>query len=120
MKSEHVRGLEEALEPGGGSHDLVHVLRAVARGEAQLWEEGDACLVTEVNDAPNMRELHFWLATGTLDDVIALSNKVMHWGREQGCSVATLTGRLGWQKALRGEGWEPRTVNMARRLDGQG
>ena len=112
----HLAGLEEALTAGGGTHDLAHVLSAIRRGKAQLWIEGDAVLVTEVHCAPKEKELHFWLATGTLDQTIALSNKVMDWGREQGCTVATLSGRRGWIKALAPEGWEPLLVTMARRL----
>jgi len=114
----HVDGLKKALQHGGGTHSIEHVLSAVRDGDAQLWLEKDACIVTEVNDAPNMRTLHFWLATGTLGDVIALSNKVMAWGRDCGCTVATLSGRRGWLKALAAEGWEPHSVEMVRRLDG--
>lgn len=119
LSERHLAGLEEALQRGGGTHDLSHVLAAVQRGDAQLWLDsldGDAVIVTEVHCAPNEKELHFWLASGTLDSVIALSNKVMEWGRERGCTVATLSGRRGWIKALAPEGWEPLTVNMARRL----
>lgn len=112
----HLNGLKNALQHGGGSHDLSHVWDAVHAGKAQLWVEGDACIVTEVNDAPNHSELHFWLATGSLDDVIALSNKLLVWGKEMGCDVATLSGRRGWTKALAAEGWEPQMVTMARRL----
>jgi hypothetical protein len=115
-----LQGLEEALEHGGGTHELEHVLAAIRRGEAQLWVEGDSCLVTEINDTPNERELHFWLATGTLDGTVALSNKVMEWGRARGCTVATLSGRRGWAKALAAEGWALQLVVMGRRLDGQG
>lgn len=116
MTEEHLTGIEKALEHGGGTHDLAHVLSAIRRGTAQLHTEGPCVIVTEVNDTPNERELHFWLAAGTLDEVIALSNKVMDWGREQGCTVATLCGRPGWAKALAHEGWSHRMVEMGRRL----
>lgn len=114
----HLDGLEEALDHGGGTHDLGHVLAAVRSGMAQLWADGPCVIVTEVNDTPNEKELHFWLAAGTLDEVVALSNKVMEWGREVGCTVATLCGRRGWAKALANEGWSHRMIEMGRRLDG--
>jgi len=116
----HLQGLEEALEHGGGTHNIEHVLAAVRRGEAQLWLDDDAAIVTEVNDTPNEKELHFWLATGTLSDVLALMNKVTEWGRTRGCTVATMAGRFGWKKILANEGWEPQMIVMGRRLDGQG
>jgi hypothetical protein len=105
LQEEHLSGIEEALRQGGGTHDLNHVLAAIYQHDAQLWLEGPCVIVTEVNDTPNERELHFWLAAGTLDEVIALSNKVMEWGREVGCTVAT---------------WSHRMIEMGRRLDGKG
>jgi hypothetical protein len=112
--------LEKALALSGGSHNLSHVLAAIQRNEAQLWIDGPCVIVTEVNDTPLRRELHFWLAAGTLDEVIHLSNKVIDWGREQGCTVASLSGRHGWTRALTKEGWEHTHSVMGRRLDGQG
>jgi hypothetical protein len=117
---DHLHGLIDALEEGGGTHKLEHVFSALREGTAQLWIDGPCVVVTEVNDTPRERELQFWLAAGTLDEVIHLSNKVMKWGREQGCTVASLCGRRGWAKALRREGWNHQMIVMGQRLDGQG
>lgn len=116
LNDEHVAGLEEALLHGGGTHSIADVFASVDKGTAQLWLDGDAVIVTEINCAPNEKELHFWLAAGPLDEVIALSEKLVGWGRLSGCTVATLTGRRGWTKALKPNGWEPQSVTMARRL----
>ena len=116
LSEEHLAGLEEALRQGGGMHDIEHVLSAVTQHRAQLWVEGPNAMVTEVIVGPKEKGLHFWIATGTLDGCIALSNKVMDWGREVGCTVASLTGRPGWARALAHEGWEHRMVEMGRRL----
>ena len=120
LTQKHLDGLEAALAQGGDTHRLQDVLSAVYQGTAQLWIDGPCVIVTEVNDTPLERELHFWLAAGTLDEVIHLSNKVMKWGREQGCTVASLCGRRGWAKALRREGWNHQMIVMGQRLDGQG
>ncbi len=118
ITTEILDGLEEALEAGGGTHALSDVLAAIRSGKAQLWSDGENALVTEINCAPREKELHFWVATGTLDGCIALSNKVMRWGRDQGCTIASLTGRPGWARALAREGWSFRMVQLGRRLTG--
>lgn len=120
LSEEHLRGIEEALARGGRTHGLQHVLAAAYRGDAQVWIEGPCIIVTEVNDTPLERELHFWIAAGTLDEVISLSNKVMDWGKSIGCTVASLQGRKGWARVLATEGWDHQLVTMGRRLDGQG
>ena len=116
LSKEHLDGLERALEHGGGVHELSHVLAAVRKHEAQLWVDGDACVVTEVNDTPVLRELHFWLGTGALEDVLALMEQVKEWGRSVGCDVETFTGRRGWERVMSKQGWELRTINMSRKI----
>jgi hypothetical protein len=117
LQEEHLSGIEEALRQGGGTHDLNHVLAAIHLGDAQLWVEGPCVIVTEVIVGPKDKELHFWIAAGTVDEVIDLSNKVMEWGGTIGCTIATLTGRPGWSRALKNEGWGHHMVTMGRRLD---
>ena len=118
LTTAHLDGLELALAEGGSTHDLEHVLAAALRGDAQIWIDGPCTIVTEVNDGPKERELHFWLAAGSLERVIALSNRLLAWGRTQGCTIATLCGRRGWAKVLLSEGWNHRMITMGRRLDG--
>lgn len=109
-------GLVDALERGGSTHDLDDVLEQIRTGEAQLWEADDAVIVTEIHDAPRKRVVHFWLATGELDAVIALSRRVLDWAADQGCTQATLAGRRGWEKVLAAEGWAPTLTLMSREV----
>lgn len=103
--AEHNAGIARALTEGGSTHTLEDVLDAVELGEAQLWLEEDACIVTEIHQAPRAQILHFWIATGKLEPVLALRHKVMAWGKERGCTKATMTGRRGWLRALAGTEW---------------
>lgn len=116
MTEQALDGLSAALKYGGGTHTLEDVAAQIASGDAQVWAEADAMLVTEIHDTPRKRVLHFWLATGELKDVIALSHKVEDWGRDMGCTAATLTGRKGWERALRSEGWKPTLTVLQREL----
>lgn len=113
---EHIDGLQKALEVGGGTHSIMDVLDQISRGDAQLWTDPDAVVVTEVHDAPQCRELRFWLATGKLDAVLAIQHRIIEWGRSVGCTKAVLTGRRGWTKALRDQGWEEIMVVMGREI----
>ena len=116
MNPEHIAGLEKALVHSGGTHTLRDVAEQIERGKAQYWTEGNAAIVTEIREEPQMNVLHFWLATGELEEVIALSEKVIDWGRDMGCEGASLTGRKGWEKVLATRGWEPQLVLMGRKI----
>lgn len=108
--------LEEALALEGNERTLEDVLLRVERGDAQFWHEGNGAVVTEVLDTKAGKVLHFWLAAGSLDDVLAIYRKVVEWGRANGCVRATLIGRRGWVKVLQAEGWAQEAVTMGRAL----
>jgi len=112
----HLDGLKKALAVGGDTHGVEDVLAQVARGDAQLWTEPDGVIVTEVADAPKCRELRFWIATGKLETVLAMHERIIVWARGMGCTQAVLTGRRGWVKALAGSGWVEQMVVMGRKL----
>ena len=117
MLPEHLVGFEKALQHSGGTHTLQDVADSVESGRAQFWTEGNAAIITELRETPQVKVLHFWLATGELEDVISLSEKIIDWGRHNGYKRATLAGRKGWEKVLALTGWEPELVLMGRKID---
>lgn len=115
--AEFLPGLAEALERGGNTHSLEDVLYQIMSGDAQIWTNESACIVTEVLQFPEKRVLHFWLATGEFEAVRRLGNEVViPWGRSVGCDHATITGRKGWERALREEGWSLVSVQLLKRI----
>lgn len=114
MNEELYAGLEKALSLAGGTHTMRDLLAQLDRNEARLWVRDGAAIVTEIQQTPQMRVCHFWLAAGDLDSVVALSRDILEWAREIGCKRATLAGRRGWERVLAGEGWSPELVLLGR------
>lgn len=108
--------LEEALIAEGGAFNLADVDAAIKEGKAQAWESDRGIVITEIHDAPRAKILHFWLAAGELEEVLRLADVAMEAGRNLGCTVATLTGRRGWEKKLAARGWTNRLTIMGRSL----
>lgn len=107
--SRYAVGLQRALDLAGGTHSLEDVRLAVEAGEAQFWPiSDDSCLITEIKDYPRKRVLNYWLATGRLDELLDAWVGILPWARHMKCTMATITGRRGWEKtALTNEGWAP-------------
>ena len=115
--TKRVKGLERALKYGGETHTIFDVFDSVESGRSKLWVEEGATIVTEVFTYPQSKTLHFWLATGELDTVIDLSERIIEEARQEGCDRATLSGRMGWLRALKDHGWSrSKTVHMERSL----
>jgi len=108
LSSEEKRArLQKALDYGGNTHDLADVIDLVRKGEAQFWESGDGSILTEIHTFPRLKTVHYWLISGGLKDCLALDRDIVPWALEQGCTVATATGRKGWGKVAAPLGWKP-------------
>lgn len=98
--------IEAALAYAGGTHTFEDVVREVESGNAQFWPGPNSCVVTQIDDAPSRRVLHFFLAAGDGDELAAMEPGLIEWGRDNGCTLARLVGRKGWERSfLIGLGW---------------
>jgi hypothetical protein len=90
--------LRPALEPG---QEWSEVIDRIQQGHAQLWLGENAAVVTEiVGDA-----LHAWLGGGDLTELQEMRPLIEQAGREWGCKRATVSGRLGWDRAFKPHGY---------------
>lgn len=92
--------LEPALKYGNGTHDFVHIVQGVIKGDLILWPTENSAIVTEFHNFPNKRMLHIFLAGGDLSEIKHLHDDVVKFAKEMGCAGLSLTGRPGWVKAL--------------------
>jgi len=114
---ERCRGwIEAALEYGGGTHYYEDVVESIVSGKMQLWPAKDSCLVTEITVFPRKKVLHVFLGGGDLDEIIGMHSSVVQWAKAQGCESLTMTGRKGWAKPLKDNGWESQLVLYEKRF----
>lgn len=106
--------LEEALE--GGLYDIEEVKARLARGAAQFWPGRDCAIVTEVTPYPRGVAIQCWLAGGDKAEILAMAPGIEAWGRLNGCTHALVEGRPGWDRELRGSGYERWSVTLSKVL----
>ena len=112
-----VARLQKALECGGRpTHRLNDVVQLLEQGRAMLWQQGDGCIVTVVYDFPLRKSVDYWLIAGALRDCLALQDQINPWALEQGCTLATATGRKGWGRVAAPTGWKPWLPNFYKEL----
>lgn len=100
--------IEAALEYAGGTHTFADIEAMVEKGSLQFWPGPHSAVITEILQTPQKRILNFFLAGGRLDELQQMYPSLLEWGREQGCSQASFTGRRGWERTfLTGDGWRP-------------
>jgi hypothetical protein len=106
-----------ALEYSGGTHKLEDIAEGIRRGQFQLWPGKNSVVVTEIIVYPQLKDLHYFLAGGDLDELRLMRPIIESWGKEIGCSRVSLAGRKGWERTfLKGEGYEPKWFILCKDL----
>ncbi len=93
------------LRPALTDATEAELITALLNGQAMIWPGDAAAMVTSLEEGPEGRFLHVWLAGGDLDGVMALKPGVEAWGRAMGCKFVNINGRPGWARLLRGDGF---------------
>jgi hypothetical protein len=117
-EAEKLARLQKALEYGGSTHRVSDVVDLIRDGKAQWWSNDDGCIVSEIHSYPLRKDIHYWLIFGSLRDCLALEHDINPWAIEQGCTVATATGRKGWGRAAAPAGWREWYPNFYKPLVG--
>jgi hypothetical protein len=120
FKAESVRcrpWIEAALEYSGGTHDFIDIAEGLYKGTMQLWPAEKGCIVTEIVVYPRKKVVNVFLGGGDLEQILDMHEDVIEWGKLQGCSALTMTGRFGWKKPLAKHGWEPLHSSYVKEFD---
>jgi len=120
FKAEIVRcrpWIEAALEYSGGTHDFIDIAEGLYKGTMQLWPAEKGCIVTEIVVYPRKKVVNVFLGGGDLEQILDMHEDVIEWGKLQGCSALTMTGRFGWKKPLAKHGWEPLHSSYVKEFD---
>ncbi len=109
--------LQKALELGGEAYTIQDIEDMIATGKAQMWPGETSVIVTEIILYPRAKHLHLFLAGGNLDELESMLPEIIEWGKTQGCSRVSLSGRRGWERSfLREMGFQPTLVVMEKEI----
>ena len=109
--------VESALEYSEGTHTFDDIAQGIASNRFQLWPAVNSVVVTEIIVYPRIKNLHYFLAGGDLDELKLMRPYIERWGKSLGCTRVTLAGRQGWAKTfLRDEGYEPKWFILSKNL----
>lgn len=109
--------IEDALQYAQGTHTFNDIAAAVLSDRFQIWPSNNAVVVTEIVVYPQLKDLHFFLAGGNLDELKAMRPIIESWGKSVGCTRVSLAGRKGWERTfLKDEGYKPNWFVLSKEL----
>lgn len=108
--------LAKALAHAGHTHTAADVADAIRRGDAQIFYNDRAALVTELLCFPQRNVMRYWLAAGRLDGVDELVPQTEAWARDHGATRLEVIGRRGWAPFGRRHGYAATATLFAKDL----
>lgn len=86
-------------------------------GTAILWPGEKCAIVTEFVDySSGERAAQVMSAGGDMQEIIRMIPGMEAYGRLNGCSRIIVTGRLGWQRMLKSQGYDFLSVTVGKAL----
>lgn len=109
--------IKAALEYSAGTHTIEDVAQGVSENRFQFWPGIESAVITEIIVYPRLKNLHFFLAGGDLDELRQMRPYIEAWGKSMGCTRVTLAGRKGWARTfLADEGYAPKWHILSKEL----
>jgi hypothetical protein len=107
--------VERAAEYTHGRYTADDILTSITDYDHHLWIAFDnpsdikGIVVTALKSYPRMRALDLVFIAG--DNAIEWKDEMLHmlqcWAYDNDCDVVESSGRLGWGRALRDDGYKP-------------
>lgn len=104
--------LTEAISLMGGVTDFNGVRGDVAAGRLQVFATGGSILLAEVQQYRLAKVLQLCYGAGALHEMEPWFEKVLEWGKEQGCTKVVMVGRRGWERTFLGRYLLPKYIVM--------
>ena len=108
--------IEDALSYGMGTHTVEDVWYEIVNGDLQFWPAERGCFVTEVQVHPQCRIFHVFLAGGEMDQLKEMIDSLESFAEALGCKFISISGRKGWERALKDRGVRPLSVVVGKEL----
>lgn len=102
----HRLDIEKALCYGRNSHNFEHVVDEVMKGRLHFYPLENSFIIMEVHVYPNYSVYHGFLAGGDLEEILNAHPMIMANAKQLGCVALSISGRRGWEKAMKAYGWK--------------
>lgn len=108
--------IEDALEYAKGTHTLADIWDGVVRGDLMFWPGDKSAIITEIQIYPQRKVMHIFLAGGELSELLEMEKSVEAFAHSIGCNSISISGRRGWVRIFKEQGWDEVCTTLAKEL----
>ncbi len=115
-KLEQIKSWEVEIEKGllctDGAYSFNDIVAMTLCGELVFFNFADCFCFCKIVPFPGYNAWHFFLAGGDLQEIIKLKPYFNQIALENDCRKLSFSGRRGWLRALKNEGWQEALCTM--------
>lgn len=113
----HEKQLTKALKYGGNAETFDQLCARALSGELHVHTLPNSVVLCELSTYGNGTAYHVYIAAGDLTELMEFSRgKLISVAKAYGCNMMSGSGRPGWEKALKGEGWKRLRVTFVKEI----
>lgn len=98
--------IEAALSHAKEPFSFDDVVMMVMRQQLTLYVFDDAIILMELSTYPKWKAFHCFIAAGNMQTIKAAEPMLNTVASALGCKYLSISGRVGWARELKPNGWE--------------
>lgn len=100
--------IEDAMRRTGNMYTFDDIVASILRQEKQFYNFDDCFIIMQLDVYPQCKVYHCFLAGGKMQAIKDAESVINDIAKDLGCKAMSISGRTGWPKALKNDGWEHR------------
>ena len=98
--------IEEAMAHVDHQYSFDDIVASVLRGERHVYDFPKCLVIMELNQFPAYSVYHCFIACGDMQAIKDAEKDINKIAKDLGCKYMAISGRTGWPRALKNDGWK--------------
>ena len=99
--------IEKALRRARSLVTFTDLVQSICQGQRFLFDNGNSFAIVQLDMNPSGNALYIYVAGGDYKALYELEETVVQFGRHMNCCRLSTSGRKGFLRRNRPNGWEP-------------
>ncbi len=98
--------IEDAMQHIDNQYSFNDIVSSILRGERHFYQFDGCCVIMQFEKYPAYNIYHCFVACGDMQAIKDAEANINEIAKELGCKYMSISGRIGWPRALKHDGWK--------------
>jgi hypothetical protein len=98
--------IEAAMAHVDNQYTFNDIVASIMRGERHFYKYDRCCVIMQFEEYPAYSIYHCFVACGEMQAIKDAEKDMNERAKALGCKYMAISGRVGWPRALKNDGWK--------------